>query len=170
MMRKLTVAVVALLSVCLTVRADEPAKTDNPLYTGWAKYKEGSSMTMEVTMPATAATPAKTMTVKSTLKSLTADTATIESTDAANHTFTRKIPAKITAGDTKQAGEEDVAAMGKTFKCTVCEMKAVADGESGDDTATVYLSDEVVGGMVKLVAPGPGGSKIEVKLTSSDPK
>jgi hypothetical protein len=165
-------AIVFVSAVCLasgSVRADGGATVDNPLYKAWASHAVGSSAAYSAEGTGPGGKPMA-MTITSTLKEKTDESVTVESA-IDGHTHSRTIPAKIPADAVKSAGDdEDVKAMDKTIKCKKVEMSAVADGESGSDKATICLSDEVVGGLVKMVVSGPNGPGVTVTITASDAK
>jgi hypothetical protein len=139
----------------MNVRADDSAgKIDNPLYTGWAKFQPNASANFEGNVESSNGDKSHVKT-SITLKERTSDSVKIEAS-VGDGTTTGKgdvktIPAKVAAGDARHLKDEDVTAMGKTFKCQVFEIKSAAAGEEGDDTATVYMCDGVPVGMVKIV-------------------
>jgi hypothetical protein len=168
------------LAICLAaagVRAgDNAAKVDNPLYKGWSKYKVGSSVTYKAEAPGPDGKIAV-VTVTSTLTRLTDDGAEIDaaaSVDGKPPTHkTRTIPAKVDVDVVKSGGEnEDVEAMGKMIKCKKYELPQSADGGADEEKFQYWISDDVVGGLVKMAVPAArrGGKETTVTVQSSQAK
>ncbi len=178
---------VAVIIVCgswaaSTVRADD--MVDNPRYTAWAKFKPGSTNTLAADMDRHGNKVH--IEVKRTLISISDTEAVIETKAVVNvmdhdHEMPatqETIKAKANAEDFKQTGEQSVDAMGKTFKCKVYEAAAKPDAtvdrkevpgtNMQGKKATVYASDDVPGGVVKLETDEPAGKTLTFILTAMD--
>jgi hypothetical protein len=152
-------------------------QVDSPRYQAWAKFKVGSSHTLQGEADAGGMTIHSEMT--ETLAEVTDDHVTVETTNTTNvmgrdHTTPprrRTIPAKEDIKDAKQVGTEDVQAMGKTFSCKVWEVTEAPTGaapgqpgaNAGDQrhgSAKIWASPDVPGGVVKMEVKGhTGGPK-----------
>lgn len=166
-MRSFTRYFVVVMGAALVLNAVGVARGEDvpdPRYKVWAKYKVGSSSSYTGSM--NGGTMPMQMQMTMTLQELTDDHATLEVSTTMTvmgqpHTSTRtqQIPAHGPAMDVKVIGEEDVQAIGKTFKCKVIERASDvptasaaghAPGAGGTATAKVWESSDVPGGMVKL--------------------
>jgi hypothetical protein len=183
--RLLVLASVLVLGFAAIVpaRGDEAPMVDSPQYAAWAKFKPDSSSTLSADMkmgPNTVHVETTT-----TLKSVTPEKVEVQSAgkmsfmghDNETPVQTRTIAAKEAKQDKKDLGEQDVAAMGKTFKCKVYEITGAnagapsAHGGAGADAkATIYVSDDVPGGLVKMDIAGANGQKMTFTLTAMDSK
>ncbi len=178
----------------LGLAAAAPARAedvDSPQYGAWAKFKPESSSTLAADIKMGAGNSFHIETTM-TLKSVTAQQVEVEATgkvnimgqDRTTPPQTRTIPAKETKQDRKDLGEQDVQAMGKTFKCKVYEITGggasglapsprgpAAGGANPNAKATLYVNDDVPGGVVKMdVSSGPGGQAMSFTLTAMDVK
>ncbi len=159
------------LAVTATVRADDSA---NPKYAAWSKFKPGSYNTVASDMDAHGSKIH--IEVKRTLVSVSDDEVVVETKTTVNvlghdHEYpgvNQTIKAKIDKEEIKQTGEQDVQAMGKSFKCKVFEASGKTDAPAPDKhevpgsniegrKATVYANDDVPGGIVKLETVGADG-------------
>jgi hypothetical protein len=178
-MRKLillTASFLAMLTFIGAARADDP----NPRYTAWAKYSVGSNQTIEGDINrGQMVIHSKTIT---TLKQVADDhvTVTIQTTVSVNgqdHSqppHDQDIPATSDASKYKEDGEEDVTAVGKTFKCKVYEFTGAAPAgppgaASGPSTAKVWACEDVPGGVVKINVSG-GAVDVTMLLTAYEAK
>jgi hypothetical protein len=161
------------------VRADAPAtsapatsepvagdKIDNPLYSAWAKFDVGASVTFEGDQSDSSGGKFH-LTATLTLKSKDADGAKADaSMQLGSKENTRadvtNFPAKVGSDDVKPLKDEDVDAMGKTIKCKVYQVSPATVGGQGNTSVKVYLNDEIPGGIVKMDmgADDKGGSLI----------
>jgi hypothetical protein len=150
---------------------DKTDKIDNPLYSAWSNFQPNASATYEGDVESSNGEKSHVKT-SITLIERTADGMKIQASvgdgNSAAKSDSKSIPAKVAAGDARHLRDEDVTAMGKNFKCKVFEIKSAAAGEEGDDTATVYLSDDVPGGMVKMVFHTQGEKDQTLLLTASN--
>jgi hypothetical protein len=183
MKRQFLVGVILLASLCPSaLRADD--KADNPKYTSWAKFKPGSSSTVAADMEVNGSKYHISLT--RTLVSIDADNAVVESKSTMNllgHDQTmparqETIPSKIAKDELKETGTKDVQAIGKTFKCRVYETNG-GSGAAGaahspanpeSMKASVYMSDDVPGGLVRLEAVGRNGAPLTFILTAMESK
>jgi len=166
-----------------SAKADDSAA--NPKYSAWAKFKPGSFSTVEADMDVQGNKFHITMT--RTLVSIDDDKAVVETRSTVNlmgqdhdsPVRTNTIQAKGDAETYKQTGEKEVQAMDKTFKCKVYEAKgnpgAKPDktGPAGDVDnmkATVYISEIVPGGLVRLEGVGRTGKGLTFILTAMESK
>jgi hypothetical protein len=155
----------------------------NPKYEAWAKFKPGSSETVSADMEVQASKIHIQMT--RTLISIDDNNAVVETKSTVNlmgqdHESPARqetIPAKSDTDQLKQTGEKDIEAMNKTFKCKVYDTKGdpnakptrgAPDPESMK--ATVYASDEVPGGLVRLEAAQKDGKELTFILTAMESK
>ena len=172
----LAVAAAAWVGPSSAVRAEDKPTTaptaervDNPLYKAWANSKPGSTTTLGLDADSPMGKVHVDMVF--TLDGVDKDGATVEVTGTvtmggqahAGEPKKQTIPAKVSADDVKATGDKDVDAMGKTFKTKVYEVHpaamgtmppAAAGANARKQTATLYLSDDVPGGIVKLEATG----------------
>jgi hypothetical protein len=80
----------------------------------------------------------------------------------------QKIAAKSEKKDVTEKESQDVTAAGKTYKCKVYEVKNIA-GNGQEVKATMWVSKDVPGGMVKMEAAAESG-KVTSTLKSSEKK
>jgi hypothetical protein len=157
-----------MLGLGLAVARADDAKIDNPLFVAWSKFDVGASSTVEGVVPAQGG-PKILWVGTDTLKEKNADGVKVESTgqagDEKEDPLLETIPAKVPADAAVKKGGEDVKAMGRTFKCTVWEISAVAMGSEGDLKFTCYICNDVPGGVVKTVMHTPGGKDYTYMLT-----
>jgi hypothetical protein len=143
-----------MLGLSFTAARADDAKVENPMCTAWNKCDAGTSVTMEADFDPGNGQKVH-MTGTDTLKEKTADGVKVDSVaDVAGdkHEDSHTYPAKVDAADCTDTGKtEDVKAMDKTFKCKVYEMSGACVGQPGETKATVYMSDEMPGGAVKVV-------------------
>jgi hypothetical protein len=162
---KIGLSVLGLLVVLALrgVRADEPAttapaaavpadgKADNPLYLAWGKFDVGVSVTLEGDMDKDH------VSATLTLKSKDAAAATVDvvsqkpNNGGDSHTETNTVPAKVDCDDVKQLKDEQVTVMDKPIKCRVYQATDVVVGGTGNTKMTLYVSDDIPGGIVKMV-------------------
>jgi hypothetical protein len=161
---------------------------ENPKYHAWSKFKAGSNETLAADVEAG---PQKMhVEVTRTLVSITADEAVVESKtkiDIMGHSHEspgRQETIKATSDkeEVTQTGEETIDAMGKTFKCKVYESKGKTDapaapagpgaaaGNPDGPKGTVWASDDVPGGVVKIASTGRNGKAVTFILTGMESK
>jgi hypothetical protein len=178
-----TLAGALLGTVCSAARADDSA---NPKYTAWSNFKAGSSSTVEADMDVQG--NKFHISMVRTLVSIDADKAVVAIKSTVNvmgHDHdapirTETISAKGNPDSLSPTGEKDVEAMGKTFKCKVFDAKgnpnAVPDRSAGpignvdNMKATVYVSDQVPGGLVRLESTTMTGKDLTFVLTAMEAK
>jgi hypothetical protein len=163
------------------VRAGE--MIENPKYHAWVKFKPGSNSTVTADMDIQGSKIHISMT--RTLISIDDSTAVVETKstvsvmghDHAAPARQESIPAKTDKDLITQTGEKDVEAMDKTFKCKVYEAKEDPNagptrGAPNPDAmkATVYASDDVPGGLVRLEATQKDGKPLTFILTAMESK
>jgi hypothetical protein len=163
---------------CPLARAEDSVA--NPKYLAWSKFKPGSSETFEADIQSQG-TRYHIQTTQ-TLVSLSDDAAVVETVSTATvqgqkpNQSTKRETFKARAGptDLKQLGEKEVDAMGKTFKCKVFEgtgkPAAAANANPTAMKGTIYISDDVPGGLVRLDAVGADGKIQTFILTAMDAK
>lgn len=166
-------ALSVILATTAAARADGPAATTapadtvaNPQYDQWAKYKPGTAVTLVADTDAGGLGRVH-LEVTQTLRSITPEAATLSHANRqmidgrlqpAGRVTTQTIAARQPASAMRDVGSADVQAMGRAFKCRVCEMSQ--PGPVGQTHVTAYLSDEVPGGVVKLVVRSGKGTAI----------
>jgi hypothetical protein len=162
-------------------RADDAAKVDNPQYGLWAKYKPGTSATLVADVDAGKKGKVR-LELTRTLRSVTSGSLLVLGVTRASvngvaqpagRPVPQSIPAQVTAAEAHRTGTADVTAMGRTFACRVYEVTnppGVDAPGTPANKATAYLSDDVPGGVVKLVATVAGGKTITFTLTATDVK
>ncbi len=163
---------VTVLNAAWAGPATAPAgkEVENPVFAAWTKFDEGASCTYETDLDV--GTKKRHLKATAMLKKKTADGVILESgsifdgKDSGQHSQT--IPAKVSAADVKKTGEEDVKIGDKTYKCAVYEIGASTMGVAapGAPTMTVYMSDEVPGGMVKVSGKDSAGKAMSMEITS----
>jgi hypothetical protein len=157
---------------------------ENPMYTQWAKFKPGTSVTL-ATESNTAGQTSK-METKTTLKDLTDDKLTLEtamSMDAGGQKMDMpaqtmevkkmiddpaaaagaagQAQANMPKPDTKTSDESVTVAAG-TFKTKLTE--ATMDVGGNKTVSKTWTSDEVPGGVVKMEATSDGQMKSTTKM------
>jgi hypothetical protein len=181
-----------LISVCFAVGCLSaiPARAgdmvDNQKYQVWAKFKPGSFSTVSMDMEKGATKIHLELT--RTLISVDSDNAVVETVskmtfmgqDHASPARRETISAKIDKDkdSIRETGNKDIDAMGKTFKCKVFEATGDPDAPASHgpsvnlDTmkATVYISDTVPGGLVRLDSNGQDGKPVILVLTAMESK
>jgi hypothetical protein len=164
------------LVLCLALagaRANDIPKVDNPLFVAWSKFEPGAPSTVEGDLPARDG-PKIHWSGTDTLKEKHADNVKVElvgqAGDQKDDPSIDTIPAKVAENAAIKKGEEDVKAMGRTFKCTVYEISAVAMGSDSDLKFTCCICNDVPGGVVKTVMHTPGGKDYTYVLTSMKEK
>ena len=182
----MTAAIICLVSAPL--RADD--KKPNPNYQVWAKFKPGSTCT--VVADIRDGQDNIHIETTRTLISINADEAVVQTVSKAKrkgHQDTQApikqtIPAVIDLGkpdkeQIKETGSKDIDAMGKTFKCRVWDStppKAAAGSHppklsaAEGMKATIYISDDVPGGIVRLDGVGQNGQTVTFVLTEFETK
>lgn len=178
-MRKLILVTASFLTMITFVGAAR-ADDANPRYTAWAKYGVGSSETIEGDInQGPVVIHSKTVT---TLKQVADDhvtvtvqtTVTVNGQDHAQPPRDQDIPATSGADKYKDDGEEDVTAVGKTFKCEVYEFNSAGAaapgpaGAMGPSTAKVWTCTDVPGGVVKIGITG--AANVTMLLTAYEAK
>ena len=176
------------LSLSLISTAKAADEVDNPQYTHWAKFKAGSSSTLTCDSKVGPNAIDIHIETTTTLDSVTPDEVALTSSskvDVMGHSnnpvpVKKTIKAKAPAHESKQAGEKDVQAMGKTFKCKVFELTgnaAAANNAKGanaknvkDAKATIYVNGDVPGGLVKMELTGGDGKTMVFNLTAMTAK
>ncbi len=149
-----------------------PAAGGSLPYQLWAKFKPGSSATLsgDVAVPGMGQAH---MDLTVTLTAVTPDAVTLglaQKITVGGQTQT--MPARtqtIQAGQAVQlhpAGTADVAALGKTFPCTIYETPM----PGGRGSVKMYANPDVPGGTVQVEMPLPGGQSNKMVLTAMDAK
>jgi hypothetical protein len=165
--------------------AAAPAGVENPEYTVWAKFKEGSSFTLAQDREVGGAEKVKVHTeVASRLVRITPALAVVETAlvttkgDVVTRTTPsrKEIPARTDHPALREAGDAEVEAAGRRFKCKVYEFVAEAAESAERDPRSrpatrpqvqavkgkMYLSPDVPGGVVKAEFAGPAGPEVFV--------
>jgi hypothetical protein len=155
---------------------------DNPNYKTWASYKPGSWAKYTIVSDGGNFKTEMVMTMK--LMEVTPEKVTLEYSNTMNvggqkiDTPPQKsdIPAKTekAAGDdktkvdvtTKDAGQEDVAVGGKSYKCKVQE--TTTKSPQGTATGKSWTSEEVPGGTVKAVTKMEGAAASTTTMTLAE--
>ena len=173
-------------TIWLTPLARADDTRDNPNYQVWSKFKPGSTSTVSADLR----DGQDNIHVETTrtLVSITADQVVIHKVSTATQKghiktqapVTETIPAKTTKDEIKETGHKDVDAMGKTFNCRVWDSTTAppkantgpgAKPAPGDGVkATIYISDDVPGGIVRLDGTGPNGQSLVFVLTKFETK
>ncbi|HBC85699.1 MAG TPA: hypothetical protein DCZ94_01965 [Lentisphaeria bacterium] len=167
-MFKCCVAAVAVFAVCSTVLAQE--KVDNPRYLEWSKYKPGTLIKMEMSMPQNMKS-----TMTTTLKEVTPEKVVLEmKTSMAipgmapqENVLSVIEPAKIEKAKVKPVspeqmpnckvinkGTEDLKVGGKTYKCNWYEVEMQQQGMKM--TSKMWTCDDVLDHLVKNVSKMSG--------------
>ena len=183
--RALIVCAVTAASFFSSLPARAGEMKDNPKYQAWAKFKPGSTNTLSTDIemgPNKIHLDITRKLVSVTDKEIvveTVSTATVMGHDHAQPATTETIPAQTDKDEIKGTGEKEVEAMGKTFKCKVWEAAGSPDskpaphaapGSDMTQKATVYTSDEVPGGLVKMETAGRAGAPIVFTLSAMESK
>jgi len=168
------------LEFSAAARADD--STPNPKYLAWSKFNPGSSETFEADIQNQG--QRYHIQTRQTLLSVADDQVVVETVSTGTlkgqkptvSTKRETFKSKTVPTDLKLIGEKEVPAMGKTFKCKVFEgtgKPATAAGAKDDPTAmkaTIYLSDKIPGGLVRLDTAGPDGKTQTFILTATEVK
>ena len=181
MLRSLPAAII--LSGCFFACTALAAEMkDNPNYLVWAKFKPGSSCTVAADIRD--GQDYILIETTRTLVSVTADQVVVQTVTRAKRNghedpavpINQTITAKTDKDEIRETGRKDVDAMGKTFACRVWDSTpAKADPSAGHSStpapaeslkATIYVSDDVPGGVVRLEGQGPKGQSILFILTT----
>lgn len=154
----------AALVLGLFAAAAYAEQVDSQAYSAWAKFKPGAMVKYEQATKAAGQDVPGTMTM--TLKEVTPDHVTVEMTMSMNMggqvmtmpAQTQTIPAKVEKGDPMsgeppadakvETGEETVEAAGQSYDTKRTKTSMTHDGQ--EVVATVWQSDAVPGGMVKM--------------------
>jgi hypothetical protein len=184
MNRVIKIAIVFVTVFFTTTRADD-AK-DNPNYLVWAKFKPGSTST--VVADIRDGQDNVHIETTRTLVSVSAETVVVETVSirkTKGHEITQApikqtIPAKTNKDEIKETGRKDMDAMGKTFKCRVWDSTPAKANKTGANApkvaaaegmkATIYVCDDVPGGVVRLDGVGQNGSNVTFILTKFEAK
>jgi len=145
-------------------------EVDNPQYQAWAKYKPGSTRTLAGELGKGSGLS---MEMTSTLKDVTPEHATLSTKTTVNMMgqsrqrpeVEQPVAARMQPRDISAAGEEDVEAAGKTYKCRVFDVRSESSGRANaaptsqpaPSTARIWVSSDVPGGLVKMIVHTPGG-------------
>jgi Spy/CpxP family protein refolding chaperone len=164
--------------VCAVTFSTATAKEiDNPQYLGWKDHEPGSSATHKGTMSAMGHT--MDMEVQQKLVEINDERAIVETTSKVSaqgfnlppQTQRQTIPARVdeekpdgqTPADLKwREGEEEIEVAGEKFKCKVYEATTTQQGAKMN--MTVWHTEKVPGGTVRLKAVGEGEVKSEFTL------
>jgi hypothetical protein len=160
---------------------------DNPNYQVWARFKPGSSST--VTADIRDGDGNMHIETTRTLVSVTDDEVVIKTVsklrrkgkETTQQPISQTIKAKTDKDEIKETGDKDMDAMGKTFKCRVWDStgpKAAEKPKPGEHKtiepgamkATIYVSGDVPGGVVRLDGVGPNGENVTFVLTKFEAK
>jgi hypothetical protein len=165
------------------------AETDNPEYTGWSKFKPGTTVTMksqsETKMQGMPDPMKSEMTMTTKLVDMKPDAATVETTtkmvmmgnESTMPAQSRTIKAKTDATGTPTAppdmknvkeGTEKVEVGGKSYDCKTKEYDTEANGSKTH--MKVWTSDEVPGGTVKMESTTTGQADTKMTMTLVDVK
>lgn len=151
-----------LMCVGMLVMAAVPSlhaqQADNPDYTAWAGFKVGSNRTLSGMVRAGPLRIEVQTTY--TLREVTADHVVVESRTTTDFGQGQRVgkpvreteDAKVEAQEVKDLGEENVQALGRTFKCEVYQMKDdTVDGTERPwgGKAKVWVCADVPGGVVR---------------------
>jgi hypothetical protein len=184
----LVVGLPALVVFAASGSAAAPAGVENPEYTVWAKFKDGSSFTLAQDREIGGAKKIKVHTeVVNRLVRITPDRAVVESAsvveiggEVTRTTPARKeIPARTERPSLRETGDAEIEAAGRKFKCKVYEFVAEATDPPERDPRNprakpatkpqvqavkgkMYLAPEVPGGVVKAELAGPDGPAVFV--------
>jgi len=141
-------------------------QVDNPEYKAWASFKPGSTVTYKVQMTGKEDTGEQ----KSTLKSVGDAEVVVEQTSTSG-TIERKVPAKISAADSKKLGEgdEELEIAGKKMATHWTQIeKKLASGKVA--TVKVWAVDDVPGRAVKIQMTSSGTSFVTMTATAWEKK
>jgi hypothetical protein len=159
-------------------------QVDNPQYTGWAKFKPGTTVTMksqsETKMQGMADPMKSEMTSTTKLVDMKPDEATVETTtkmvmmgnETAMPANTMKVPAKVDSGKAGPAtadmknvkeGTDKVEVGGKSYDCKTKEYDMETNGMKTH--TKVWTSDQVPGGTVKMESTSTGAADTKMTMT-----
>ena len=175
------------IAFCLPLPAQAGDLKDNPNYQIWSKFKPGSSST--VTADIRDGDDNMHVETTRTLVSVTDDEVLVKTVsklrrkgkETTQQPVSQTIKAKTDKDEIKQTGDKDTEAMGKTFKCKIWDSagpKATEKPKPGEHKttdpgaikATIYVSDEVPGGIVRLDGVGANGETVTFVLTKFEAK
>jgi hypothetical protein len=153
---------------------------NNPSYLDWSRFKAGSSETLGGDMlvqlegmPAEKIHYEWTFTLREIGAEQADVTLRIAGTEDGKTGFSgngpdQTLPANVDNPEDYcvQTGFANVSALGHTFVCRVYSGTGGFGGSCGGDAPfTIYISDEVPGGIVKYVGNGPGGNPMTLIVT-----
>lgn len=165
----------ATMVLTVSVSLCSAEQVENPLYRSWASFKTGSSRTLGGTVSMAGGFNVESE-IASTLKDVSKDRVLIEDTTSITMngqrrpggTHTQNIASQIDKPqDWHEVGQEEVKAMGRTFKCTVYDGKASAPSRGGQEhqaEAKIWASKEVPGGIVQMKVTGANGADVTYVL------
>jgi len=160
--------IVAIMALSTPLRAGQ---VENPEYKAWASFTVGSSSSLTLKGAGGGGylrSSGGAFTNQSTLVEVDKDKVMILIGSPSDSNKPRPVSATMNDGIMKQAGEENVSAMGKTFKCKVYETPKItanaADGSGQKSIQTKkWICDDVPGGLVKMeiyrTNPAPDGQE-----------
>jgi hypothetical protein len=161
-----TVGMLVVVALCATSRvaaADAPP-ADNPQFTAWSKFDVGATSTLAATIQAgpqkiTSETTQK-LAEKSTDQVVLDVSAVMQIAGQSRPIPGRRQAVTRTweAKDAKPLPDEKVEAAGETFTCKVYKVKQPSPQGKGDVDATIWVSDKVPGGMIKMEAKMANGT------------
>lgn len=188
MNRVFSIAILFAALIVGAARAEDPAaeKKDNPNYLVWSKFKPGSTSTVVADI----SDGKDNVHIETTRKlvSVSADNVVVETVsirrtkgkEITQAPIKQTIPAKTDKDEIKETGTKDTDAMGKTFKCKVWDSAPAKATKSGPNApkiaaaegmkATIYVCDEVPGGVVRLDGVGENGQSVTFILTKFEAK
>jgi len=172
----LTVLVAVFAGTLLAQDADAPM-VDNPQYANWSSFEVGAMAKMKMTVESMGMQVAE-MVITQTLTSLDANmavvsmqtTMSINGTEMAQPATDIQIPAKVPVSAAEQPdenvetdiqaeeGQQTVEVPAGKFDCKFVKttMITTVDGQKQTNVSTVWTSDQVPGGQVKMISVSQG--------------
>lgn len=167
--------ILALAAALVLAAAGQDEMVDNPEYASWARQKPGAWVRWKVETHTGAMKVETELTW--TLQKLTPQEAVIEEKTVLNgektgHTSSRTLTPKIRKGtlsdgtrvEVPKEGEEEIQVKGRALKCKWVEQKF--SGRAG--SIRTYASDDIVGGVAKMVIKHDVAGKLTMTMTVTD--
>ena len=168
-------SIFALVAAAVLAAAGQEEMVDNPEYASWARQKPGAWVRWKVETHTGAMKVETDLTW--TLQNLAPDQAVIDEKTVLNgekteHTGSRTLTPKIKKGTISDGtrvefvneGQEEIPIKGRTLKCKWAEWKFT--GRAG--SIRTWSSDEIVGGVAKMLIKHDVAGKLTMTMTVTD--
>lgn len=179
MVKRMMLALCAVLLVSTAARAQEAEMVENPQYAAWKSHAVGTSVSLSMDMSMAGMNMQQK--AKQTLKSVADDQIIVEMEVEFMGQQNKQevpIPAKVKKGNellpegvegtAKVTGREKVTVAGKEYDCEVVEIEGQQEGNKMK--GKVYRTNDIPGGVAKVEMSGemPGGQSMTMTMVVTE--